>query len=158
HTTFSDGFYSPSEIVELALRSGLSAIAITDHDTLEGIGPARLAAAGTDLEVIARVEISSQYEGRELHLLGYFVSTENASLQQALDELRRRRAERYREMIERLREQGVHLVESDLPGLTPPGSPGAHSLGRRHLADLLVRQRKASTVREAFTRYLRDGS
>src|SRR2546421_10338130 len=135
HTTHSDGNYTPAQVVELALRSGLCAIAITDHDTLEGVAPARAAAAGTGLEVIAGVEISTSHQDRELHLLGYFVSTEDAALAQALEELRCRRAERFHEMIDRLPEQGVPLTEAEVP-------PAAHALGRRHLAELLVRQGK----------------
>src|SRR5438067_10684532 len=150
HTTHSDGSYTPAQVVELALRSGLCAIAITDHDTLEGVAPARAAAAGTGLEVIAGVEISSEHDGRELHLLGYFVSTEDAALAQALEELRRRLTERFHEMIELLREQGIPLAETEV-------LPAAHALGRRHLAELLVRQGTVSTVREAFLRYLHDG-
>src|SRR6266536_68528 len=126
HTTHSDGNYTPAQVVELALRSGLCAIAITDHDTLEGVAPARVAAAGTGLEVIAGVEIGSEHEGRELHLLGYFVSPEDAALAQALEVLGHRRAERFHEMIERLRQQGVSLAETE-------GPPAAHALGRRHL-------------------------
>src|SRR5437763_14170481 len=83
HTTFSDGLYTPAQIVELARRSGLPAVAITDHDTLAGIAPAR-AAAGAATEVIAGVEISTEYEGRELHLLAYFVNTEPGRLHEAL--------------------------------------------------------------------------
>ncbi|MBI1916175.1 MAG: PHP domain-containing protein [Planctomycetes bacterium] len=150
HTTHSDGSYTPAQVVELALRSGLCAIGITDHDTIEGVAPARAAAAGTGLEVIAGVEISTAHQGRELHLLGYFVSTEDTALSQALEELRRRRVERFHEMIERLREQGVSLAETKMP-------PEPQALGRRHLAELLVRQGKVSTVREAFLRYLHDG-
>src|SRR5262245_28038419 len=132
HTTHSDGLYTSAQVVELAVRSGLCAIAITDHDTLEGVGPARAASAGTGLEVIAGVEISSEYQGRELHLLGYFVAPDDAALGMALTTLRHHRAERYHEMIDRLRGQGVHLAGADVP-------PGAHALGRRHLAELLVR-------------------
>jgi predicted metal-dependent phosphoesterase TrpH len=150
HTTHSDGSYTPAQVVDLALRSGLCAIALTDHDTLEGVAPARAAATGTGLEVIAGVEISASHQGRELHLLGYFVSTEDAALAQALEALRGRRAERFHKMIERLREQGVPLAGTEM-------LPGAHALGRRHLAELLVRQGKVSTIREAFLRYLHDG-
>jgi len=150
HTTHSDGLYTPAQVVELAVRSGLCAVAITDHDTLEGVAPARVAAAGTELEVIAGVEISSEHQGRELHLLGYFVAPEDVALATVLGRLRDHRAERYHEMIDRLRGQGVHLAGADIP-------PDAHALGRRHLAELLVRQGKVSTVREAFSRYLHDG-
>src|SRR5437899_7983061 len=72
HTTHSDGSYTPAEVVDLARRSGLAAIAVTDHDTTAGVAEAR-ATALDGLEVIAGVEITAEYQGRELHLLGYFV-------------------------------------------------------------------------------------
>src|SRR5581483_6711998 len=71
HTTHSDGTYTPAEVVELARRSGLSAIAITDHDTLSGIPAARAAAVRTTVEVIAGIEITSEYQAQELHLLAF---------------------------------------------------------------------------------------
>src|SRR5262245_33461875 len=74
HSTFSDGSFSPAEIVERARKAGLFAVAITDHDTLAAIEPAR-AVAGASIEVIPGVEITSEFQGRELHLLGYFVRT-----------------------------------------------------------------------------------
>src|SRR2546425_12397470 len=74
HTVHSDGTYTPAQVVDLALRSGLCAIAITDHDTLEGVEPARRAADGTGLEVISAAEITTEHDGRDLHLLAYFVS------------------------------------------------------------------------------------
>jgi predicted metal-dependent phosphoesterase TrpH len=147
HTTHSDGKYTPEQVIDLARRSGLSAIAVTDHDTLEGVAPARSAAAGSGVEVISAVEISATHAGRELHLLAYFVDETHAGLADTLTRVRRDRAERFREMIERLRACGVSLE-----GVTVPASPG-----RRHLAELLVRAGRASTVREAFARYLRDG-
>ncbi len=100
HTTCSDGSYTPDEVVDLARRSGLAAVAITDHDTLAGIGPARSAARGA-LEVVAGVEITAEHNGRVRHLLGYFFDPEDASLNAALAEVRTRRAERFREMVER---------------------------------------------------------
>src|SRR5687767_5238835 len=77
HTTFSDGTYTPAQIVDLARRSGLSAIAITDHDTCAGVTPARQL-AGPNLEIINGVEITTEFRGRELHLLAYFVDLDNA--------------------------------------------------------------------------------
>src|SRR5262245_456824 len=73
HSTHSDGMYTPAQLVDLARRSGLAAMALTDHDTLSGVPEARTAAAGSGVEVIAGVEISTKYRGAELHLLGYFV-------------------------------------------------------------------------------------
>src|SRR5260370_18514976 len=103
HTTHSDGSYSPAQVVELAVRGGLCAVAVTDHDTLAGVAPARAAAAGTGLEVVAGVEISAEHQGRELHLLAYFVATEAGLLQDALPRLRAARAHRFPEMVERPR-------------------------------------------------------
>src|SRR5437870_10210766 len=79
HTTYSDGTYTPSQVVDLARRSGLSAIAITDHDTLAGIASARQA-AGAALEVVSGVEITTEFHGRELHLLAYCFDPTNVDL------------------------------------------------------------------------------
>src|SRR5581483_4026541 len=88
HTTHSDGTYTPAQVVDLARRSGLAALAITDHDTLQGVPDARAAAAGSALEVIAGVEISAEYQDGELHLLGYFVRVDDVALRSALQRLR----------------------------------------------------------------------
>src|SRR5947199_9829043 len=89
HTTHSDGTYTPAEVVELGRRSGLSTLAITDHDTLGGVGPARAAAEGSGVEVVPGVEITAEHRGRELHLLAYFVSTEDRALGGALERIQR---------------------------------------------------------------------
>ena len=151
HTTASDGLYTPAQVVELARRAGLAAIAVTDHDTLAAIPPARKAAADTSLEVIAGVEITTEFRGRELHLLGYFVDPECQHLVKALTWVCRGRVERFHTMVGRLREAGVS-VEVGANDLAPA------SLGRRHLAEMLVAQGKAGSVREAFQRWLKDGS
>src|SRR5262245_1719613 len=102
HTTRSDGTYTPAEVIDLARRSGLAAVAVTDHDTLGGVPPARAAAAGSGLEVVSGAEITSEYRGRELHLLAYFVALDDGPLNAALEAIRRHRVERFREMGERL--------------------------------------------------------
>jgi predicted metal-dependent phosphoesterase TrpH len=152
HTTHSDGTYTPAQVVELALRSGLAAVAVTDHDTLDGVPPAQLAAADSGAEVVPGVEISAEHEGRELHLLGYFVRLDDAALLAALRRLRDRRAERFWDMVERLRHCGVSVDERELRAHAGDGV-----LGRRNLAEFLVKTRRAGTVREAFVRYLGDG-
>src|SRR5262249_20125117 len=128
HTIQSDGTYTPGQLVDLARRCGLAAIAITDHDTLAGVAPTR-AVAPPSLESVAGVEISTEYNGRELHLLAYFVDPEHPELNAALEKVRRGRVERFREMIERLRGLGVSV------SLEGPAFPDA--LGRRHLAQLI---------------------
>jgi predicted metal-dependent phosphoesterase TrpH len=147
HTTFSDGSYTPAQLVDLARRSGLSAIAITDHDTFAGVAPARQA-AGTSIEVIAGVEITTELRGKELHLLAYFFDLDNVPLRAALDHLQEERIGRFHEMIERLGGLGIHFKEEEIAR--------APSLGRRHLAEMLVQAKKAASVREAFQRWLGD--
>jgi len=117
-----------------ALASGLAAVAITDHDCLDGVRPAQQAAAGTDLEVIAGVEISTEFLGRELHLLAYWVDLENVPLAEALRRLRDQRVRRFWDMVERLRAGGI-AVDEDLARRWS----AAGVLGRRHLAMLLRR-------------------
>ena len=150
HTTESDGEYTPAQVVELARRVGLAAVAITDHDTLAGAASARAAARG--VEVISGVEITAEHEGREVHLLGYFVREDHAPLNAALEQLRDRRRDRFHAMADKLRGCGVTiddemLAESDHGG----------SLGRRTLAELLCANGRVGSVREAFARYLGDG-
>jgi predicted metal-dependent phosphoesterase TrpH len=150
HTTCSDGTYTPAEIVNLARHSGLHALAITDHDTIDGILPAR-AATPFDLEVVAGVELTSRYLGRIVHLLAYFFHLDDPVLRDSLNTLRRLRAERFREMVERLDHVGVRVDAGNVES-----SANKHTLGRRHLAALLVQAGKVGTVREAFGRYLGD--
>jgi predicted metal-dependent phosphoesterase TrpH len=151
HTIHSDGTYTPAEVVQLARRSGLAALAITDHDTLDGVQPAQVAAAGTGLEIIPGVEISAEYRDRELHLLAYLVDVNNEPFQAALGRLREHRAGRFQDMVERLRRCGVALDADEVRAQVGAGVPG-----RRHLAMLLVRARRVRSVREAFLRYLGD--
>lgn len=150
HTTASDGSYTPAEVVDLARRAGLATLAVTDHDSLAAI-PAAQAAAGSRLEIVPGVEITSEHEGRELHLLAYFVSLDHPGLNDALEAMRAHRVGRFQEMIRRLRGRGVSLDDSEVPA-----SPDA--LGRRHLANLLVRTGRVATVRDAFRHYLHDRS
>jgi predicted metal-dependent phosphoesterase TrpH len=152
HTTCSDGTYTPTQLVELARRCGLAALAVTDHDTVSGVAPAQAAAAGLDLEVIAGVEISAEYLGREFHLLGCFLRLDDVPLLTALARLRAHRTGRFWDMVDRLRGCGVTLDEGLLRRQT-----GSAVLGRRHLAEFLVQTRRAGSVREAFVRYLHDG-
>jgi predicted metal-dependent phosphoesterase TrpH len=149
HTTASDGNYTPAQIVDLARRAGLSAVAITDHDTVAAVPAARAAAAGV-VEIVPGAEITTEYNGRELHLLAFFVDADDEPLNEALAQVRRDRVVRYQVMVERLRGCGVPVPEE-----APRDS--AYALGRRNLAELLVRMGRVGSVREAFARYLKDG-
>jgi predicted metal-dependent phosphoesterase TrpH len=153
HSTFSDGAYAPAQLVDLARRSGLSAIALTDHDTVNGVSEARAAAKGSTLEIVTGVEISAEYRGAELHLLGYFVDLDNQPLVVALERLRVDRANRFWEMADRLRGCGVAI---DVDELRVFAALETGTLGRRNLAEFLVKTRRAGSVREAFVRFLGD--
>jgi predicted metal-dependent phosphoesterase TrpH len=148
HTTASDGLYSPRQIVDLACRVGLIAIAITDHDTMGGIAAAHEAAAGR-IEIISGVEISCTWLGREIHLLGYFISGDDEHLNTALERLRQSRMQRYRAMMEKLRSMGLEISE-------PPAQCADAALGRRLLATQLAETGAVQSVRDAFNRYLDD--
>jgi 3',5'-nucleoside bisphosphate phosphatase len=147
HTTFSDGTHSPETLVERAVKAGLKAVAVTDHDTTAGVGPAR-AAAGSAIEVISGVEVTAEFRGVEVHLLGYFVRPDDQALGAALRDLRASRRERLLEMARRLKPLGAD-VEADAVAL-----PDDVSVGRRHLARLLIDRGHARSMHDAFTRWL----
>jgi predicted metal-dependent phosphoesterase TrpH len=149
HTTASDGDYTPSQVVALARQARLAAVAVTDHDTLAGVGPAVETAAGA-LEVIAGVELSAEFGGREVHLLGYFVRRDDARLVSHLEGVCDRRRERFRAFVTRLAAAGIEFVD----GLAELEADRSTSLGRRHLAGLLVRSGAARSRYGAFQRFL----
>lgn len=153
HTNFSDGETSPQGIVQMALRKGLSAIAITDHDTMEGIADAQQAAMGTDLEVVPGIELSTCWKGRAVHLLGYYFDTEDEEFHRQLEWVQEGRKLRNEQVLEKLIELGCEVSMEEL--LTIAGSG---LVGRPHLAKLLIKKGYAGTMEEAFRRYLGAGA
>lgn len=151
HTVNSDGEYTPSQIVALARQARLAAIAVTDHDCVDGLPEAVAAAAGSSLVVVPGVECSARFDGRELHVLGYFVDAADPDFRAHLADVQRRRRARFLTAIDQLEALGASfpagLVDS-LAARTP-------SLGRRHLANLLVQSGTAENRGEAFGRFLR---
>jgi predicted metal-dependent phosphoesterase TrpH len=152
HTTRSDGAFTPSQLVVLAKEVGLAAVAVTDHDTLAGVAEAVETAAGLRgwfvPEVVPGVEITAEFDGREVHLLGLFVDPANATLDAALAPVRESRRARFRDFVRRLAADG-HVIPEHLVAAREAVAP---SLGRRHVADLLVAARRAKTRHEAFGR------
>ncbi|HUU61179.1 MAG TPA: PHP domain-containing protein, partial [Acidimicrobiia bacterium] len=114
HSTCSDGTDEPAALVRLALDVGLSALALTDHDTLEGIGEARAAAAGTPLEFVPGVELSVDWERGPAHLLAYWVEPGAGPLPPRLAELQAGRARRNAEILAALAGLGMHLSPDEL--------------------------------------------
>jgi 3',5'-nucleoside bisphosphate phosphatase len=149
HTTASDGEYTPSQVVAQARIAKLCAVAITDHDTLAGVEEARAASAG-HLELISGVEISAEFGGREVHLLGYFVRTDHGALNSALEAACAARRARFRDFVSLLRKRGLELPDDRVA--LAEAAPA--SLGRRHVAGLLVACGHAQAKSSAVYRYV----
>jgi len=153
HSTASDGALTPSELVQLALSKNLCVIALTDHDTTDGVQEALEAARGTRLTIIPGVEISTDVPGNhELHILGYYVDHTHGPLQQRLQALRESRLDRARRMVDLLAQAGYPLPWHQLLDLAGPGS-----IGRPHIAQAMVEARYVSSVESAFQHYLGRG-
>ena len=150
HTHFSDSSSSPQEVVGEAIGADLYCIAITDHDTIDGVIPAQRAAEGHDLEVIPGIELSSEFSQKDIHILGYFVDCEDPALRQKLDEIQESRITRMKGMIQKLKEQGIHNIEfEDVMSRTE-----AKSVGRPHLATVLFEKGWVGSLREAFDKFI----
>jgi predicted metal-dependent phosphoesterase TrpH len=152
HTTHSDGVCSPCEVVVAAARVGLGAVAITDHDTVSALPIARAEAQWWGIELIAGVELTCEFEGRELHILGHFIRDDDPALCEAMSLLCAGRIDRLRLMTLRLQALGLSISETALRRAFPRAV-----LGRRHVADYLARTGQVSSVRQAFMQYLGDG-
>ena len=149
HTTASDGQFSPSELVAMALERNLIAIAITDHDTTAGIDEALEAARGTGLEVIPGVEISCDVPHEEVHLLGYYFDHRHPALRGKLRAMRDARLQRAKGMLARLAALGFPLPWEVVAELAGDGS-----VGRPHIARAMVRMGYVASTDEAFVLYI----
>jgi len=149
HSYYSDGTLTPTGIVERALARGLTAIALTDHDSVDGLEEARARAEGTGLEVIAGVELSAHDGGVEVHMLGYFVDDHDAEFRQALVGFREQRLLRAHAILERLEEIGFELSWDEVLARAQGGA-----IGRPHIAEAMVRAGYVGTIDEAFKRFL----
>ncbi|NHJ14336.1 MAG: PHP domain-containing protein [Candidatus Thorarchaeota archaeon] len=153
HSTFSDGTNTPAQLVKLADEMELGGIALTDHDSVNGLDEFMNAEASEELIRIPGVELSSEHQGREVHVLGYFVLAESTTLQGKLAYLRGLRQVRFPKMIEKLRDLGIEIdqeeIDEALNGVDTPGRP--------HLASLLKNKGVVDSTREAFSKYLGEG-
>ncbi len=154
HTSLSDGTLSPEEVIREAKGKGLSALAITDHDTLDGIDEAERAGELFGIMVIPGVEISVDLgEGRSSHILGYGLDRRGNRFLDFLRKMRLSRVERNRAILEKLRSLGLAL---DLKEITHQGDEAR--VGRPHIAAAMVRKGYVRSVEEAFARYLARGA
>ena len=152
HTTHSDGSLPPTEVLKLASKADVTALAITDHDITSGIPEAMAAGQELGIEVIAGVEISS-FDGRsELHILGYCLNWQDPVLNERLATLRASRHRRNPQIIDRLRAAGLDVTYEEVRALA-----GTESVGRPHIAQRLMQKKYVSSAKEAFDRYLAEG-
>jgi predicted metal-dependent phosphoesterase TrpH len=153
HSTASDGALSPEEVVGESVRRGLSVIALTDHDTVNGLAPALAAAeAFPGLRVVPGVELSTDVAQGEVHILGYFIDYSDGELLARLERMRNSRRERAQEMIARLGDLGVNIDWSRVQEIAGEGS-----VGRPHLAQAMVEGGYVGSLKEAFDSYIGRG-
>lgn len=148
HSTASDGQYTPAELVRLAKERGLDVLALTDHDTVDGLEEAVQAGKQAGIQVIRGIELSAR-EYPTFHILGYGFDPEAPVLSDLCRELKEGRDQRAPRIIAFLEEQGVHIPLSEVEELA-----GGQIVGRPHFAQVLVRHGYVSSNREAFDRYL----
>ena len=152
HTCFSDGTYTPEELTAQARRVDLRAVALTDHDTLEGCPRMAAACRAAGIEFIVATELTAEADGHELHLLGYYVDPENPRLLAELGKFQDVRQRRIHEMVGRLNQLSVPLQADAVFALANCRSPG-----RPHVARALVKAGFCGTLDEAFERFLKKG-
>lgn len=154
HSTFSDGSLTPAEIVAQAAKKKLLAISITDHDSVESVGPARRAAQQLDSapEILPGIEMSTEDGAQEVHILGYGLDIADQGLQKLLAELRRSRWSRALAILAKLERLDKHLTPEDIA----PSDEQA-SVGRLHIAKALMKKGLVGNVEEAFLLYLNSG-
>jgi predicted metal-dependent phosphoesterase TrpH len=150
HTHFSDGTYSPEKVVASGREHGLSILALTDHDTLEGCARAAAACAAAGMEFITGAELTAEQGGHEVHLLAYFVVPDHPRLRREMAKFQAVRQDRIREMVVRLNRINIPLEAEAVFALANCNAPG-----RPHVARALVAAGQCRTLDEAFERFLK---
>ena len=153
HTTASDGVMSPSEIVRYAKTKGLQAIAITDHDTIQGLEEGLIEGEKIGLEVIPGIEISAEHFSGSMHLLGFFIDHHNPLLSGKLEYLQKARAERNPKIVEKLNRLGIKITYEEVVEAS-----GGGQIGRPHFAQVLMGKKYVRGFQEAFDRFLKKGA
>lgn len=149
HTFYSDSTFSPEEVVSCAAEKGLSAIAICDHDSVDGIDPCREIGARMGVEIIPGIELTIEKADAEIHLLGYFMDYKVGWFVKKLKEIQKARVERIHKMVEKLNAEGIDVKAEDVFALSGKGS-----VGRLHLAQAMLKTGKVATFKEVFDKYI----
>ena len=154
HSTASDGTFTPTEVIELAQRHGLSAVALTDHDTIGGVAEASVAAEKLGIDFLPGIEISAEFPAPgTLHILGYGVSPDSPTLHELTRQLIEGRDNRNPQMVAKLNELGIHVTMAEWEAEAKAGV-----LGRPQLAAILLRKGYVSSIKDAFNKYLGQGA
>ncbi|PIQ88831.1 MAG: phosphatase [Candidatus Omnitrophica bacterium CG11_big_fil_rev_8_21_14_0_20_42_13] len=149
HTVFSDGTDTPERIVKVAKSCGLSAIAICDHDTVDGVLPVTKEAGASGVEIVPSLELSAEGNNIEVHILGFFIDYNNGYLIDKLAEIRQDRVVRMLEMVKKLNSLNIPIEADKVFEIA-----GAATVGRMHLARALHSQGYVSSFYEAFDKYI----
>lgn len=152
HSTASDGELSPRELVKRAAKNGVTNLALTDHDTIDGLIEAKTCANELNITLINGIEISSQWEKQCLHIIGLNITPDNTALQKIIFEAKKMRQDRAEKIAVKLEKKGVAGAIEFVKN-----SPVEGMITRSHFAHFLVSQFHVSTLQEAFDRYLGDG-
>ena len=151
HTIFSDGTYTPQELTEAAKKADLACVSVVDHDTVGALKPSLLAAGKFGIEVLPGIELSAEYSGSEVHILGYLIDYENEELLERLDFLRKNRIERVHKIVAKLKEMGQRIEPEDVFAFS-----GTGTAGRLHIARAMVKVGIVKSTSEAFYSYIGD--
>lgn len=151
HSTASDGIYTPTELVQRAKDAGVRVLALTDHDTTNGLEEAAQAAAQRDIDFIPGIEINTDVSGGEVHVLGYFIDYRRQEFQAKITVLRDARERRGERMVELLNERGINIAWERVREI----AQGA--VGRPHVAKALLEAGYVQTIGEAFDKYIGTG-
>ncbi|MDI6601771.1 MAG: PHP domain-containing protein [Thermoanaerobacteraceae bacterium] len=154
HTIYSDGVLKPSQIINMAVSNKINGIAITDHDTTDGIEDAFNFKDKGDLDIIPGIELSATMEGNDIHILGYWIDYRNINLLARLSEIKEVRIERIEKMVKNLYD--IARIKIDIDEVLREGN--YYTLGRPHIARVLVMHGYADSISDAFKRYLNKNS
>jgi len=149
HTFYSDSTFSPEEVARYANEKALAAVAICDHDSIDGIELCQIEGSKFALEVIPGVELTVEKADAEIHILGYFIDWKKRSFQSQMKRMQEFRVERIKKMVERLKDAGIEIDAEEVFKRAGKGS-----IGRLHLAKEMLRQGKVKNTREAFEKYI----
>lgn len=156
HTTCSDGSLTPIEIIKLAKEKGLSALSITDHDTIEAYSTALSAAAQENILLLTGVEFSTVFQGTSIHVLGYGFHTDNPELLNLCSRHTDRRRQRNLDILGLLSRHNMPLTEEEIINSTPM-MPERRTIGRPHIALAMVKKGYVDTIQDAFRKYIGEG-